>query len=261
MTNEDNIIQLSITDLPLTSVDPHSPVPLYHQISLDLRRLIEQQIIPPGSILPPETEINQAYGVGRQTVRKAIARLVDDNLVERYAGKGTFVRDHVERANFQLDRSFSQHVRDMGLEPHSRVLSQEEKTIDADSPEAMKKWKGAPSLRLERVRYGDQEPICYQSSTVLTHHCPELGQHDFSCKSLYEVLAKEFNLIIVKMDHLIRAVAADDYRAELLELPPGSPLLFVATTAFLEGGQMIELSFSYYRAERYEYRTSEEWCD
>lgn len=260
MANEDRIMQLSITDLPLTSVDPQSPVPLYHQISLDLHRMIEQQIIPPGSILPPETEINQAYGVGRQTVRKAIARLVDDNLVERYAGKGTFVRDHVERANFQLDRSFSQHVRDMGLEPHSRVLCQEEKTIDEEAPAAMQKWQGTPCLKLERVRYGDQEPICYQSSTVLTHHCSELGQHDFNCKSLYEVLAKEFNLIIVKMDHLVRAVAADDYRADLLDIPPGSPLLYVATTAFLEDGEIIEISFSYYRAERYEYRTSEERC-
>ncbi len=261
MATDEKITQLSIEDLPLSSVDPQSPIPLYHQISLDLRKMIEQQIIPPGSILPPETEINKAYGVGRQTVRKAIARLVDDNLVERYAGKGTFVRDNIERADFHLDRSFSQHVRDMGLEPHSRVLSQEEKSVDEDAPAAMQKWNGTPCLKLERVRYGDQEPICYQSNTILIHRCPRLGKHDFSQRSLYEVLAKEYNLIIAKIDHLIRAVAADDYRAELLDIPPGSPLLYVATTAFLEDGELIEMTFSYYRAERYEYRTSEERCN
>ncbi len=76
--------------LPYSSIDQHSPVPLYHQIYLDLRQMIQRELIPPGGILPPEMEICQAYGVGRQTVRQAIARLVDDDLVERFAGRGTF---------------------------------------------------------------------------------------------------------------------------------------------------------------------------
>jgi len=85
---ETNPQQLEIDDLPIQRVDPQSPIPLYHQINRELRRMIEEHIIPPGSILPPEIEICQAYGVGRQTVRQAIARLVDDNLVDRYAGWG-----------------------------------------------------------------------------------------------------------------------------------------------------------------------------
>ena len=46
--------QLEIGDLPIQPVDSQSPVPLYHQINLDLRRMIAERIIPPGSILPPE---------------------------------------------------------------------------------------------------------------------------------------------------------------------------------------------------------------
>ena len=99
--------QINIKDLPLKPADSQSPIPLYYQISLDLQQLIKDQTIPPGATLPPEIEISQAYGVGRQTVRKAIARLVDSNLVERFAGRGTFVRDQNKRASFHLDRSFS----------------------------------------------------------------------------------------------------------------------------------------------------------
>ena len=55
--------QLHIDDLPIQSVDLQSPAPLYNQISLDLRYMIEEYIIPPGSILPPGIEICQAHGV------------------------------------------------------------------------------------------------------------------------------------------------------------------------------------------------------
>ncbi len=107
------------------------------------------------------------------------------------------------------------------------------------------------------MRYGNMEPICYQSTTVLTNRCVGLGKFDFSQKSLYEVLAKEFELIITRIEHLIRAVGADNYRAEYLKVDAGAPLLFVATTAYLESGEFIEHTLSHYRADRYEYRTEE----
>jgi GntR family transcriptional regulator len=250
--------QLQIDDLPIEKVDTQNPVPLYYQISIDLRRMIEDQTIPPGAILPPEMEICKAYGVGRQTVRQAIARLVDDNLVDRYAGKGTFVRDHAERASFHLDRSFSQHVRDLGMVPGSKKLCQEDGVVSAEAHQQLHKHLGAPCLYLERIRYGDQVPICYQATTVLIQRCLGLDQHDFEQESLYEVLAQEYNLIITRIEHVIRAVAADNYRAELLKVDPGAPLLFVTTGAYLENGEIIEVSLSHYRADRYEYRTSEE---
>ena len=258
MQNEESVVQLNISDLPIAAVDADSPIPLYHQITLDLRRMITDQIIPPGALLPPETEICQAYGVGRQTVRRAIARLVDENLVERYAGRGTFIRDQVERASFHLDRSFSQHIKDSGAVPRSKTLCQEKDWVNKDAPQQLHAHIGKTCLNIERVRYSDNEPICYQTTTVLTERCAGLNDYDFGVESLYTILAKEFGLIITRIDHLIRAVAADDYRAELLEVPPGSPLLSVTTVAYLEDGEIIEATFSHYRADRYEYRTSEQ---
>jgi GntR family transcriptional regulator len=250
--------QLNIDDLPIRPVDPDSPIPLYHQINLDLRCMIEQQIIPLGSILPAEIELCQAYEVSRQTVRQAIARLVDDNLVDRHAGRGTFVRNQAELASFHLDRSFSRHVRALGMHPSSKTLCHEGGVIEQDAPQGLHKYMGHSCLFLERVRYGDQEPICYQSTTVITEQCPGLINYDFSQESLYDVLANDFSMIITRIEHLIRAVGADDYRAELLDVDPGAPLLSVATVAFLENGEIVEMTLSQYRADRYEYRTAEE---
>ena len=250
--------QLHISELPVSKVDPKSPIPLYHQVNLDLRRMIEEKLIPPGSIIPPETEICRIYGVGRQTIRKAMAQLVDDNLIDRYAGKGTIIRDQTERTNFHLDRSFSQHVRDLGMQPHSILINQEEGQIHREIYPTLKEQEGRNFLKLERVRYGNQDPICYQSTIVLTQDCNGISGFDFNQESLYEVLANNFGLIITRIEHLIRAVAADDYRADLLKIPPGTPLLFVTTTAYLENGTIIEMTQSHYRADIFEYRTAEE---
>ena len=246
--------------LPYTPVDPHSPVPLYHQIYLDLRRMIQRGVISPGELLPPEVDICQAYHVGRQTVRQAIARLVDEKLVERFAGRGTFVRQEPDHVQFFLDRSFSQQMREMGRAPHSRVLNQEAGSIDVDIP-ALQAYRGAACLVLERLRLGDDEPICHQTSTILRERCPGIEEQDFSEQSLYEILATRYHLIISRIDHTVRAVTADEYRSDLLGVQEGTPLLFVGTTTYLEDGELIEYSASYYRADRYEYSATETCCE
>jgi GntR family transcriptional regulator len=247
--------------LPYSPVDPHSPVPLYYQIYLDLRQMIQRGVLSPGDMLPAEMDICQAYNVGRQTVRQAIARLVDEDLVERFAGRGTFVREQPDHIQFFLDRSFSQQMREMGRVPHSQLLNQGLGIVDQDSVPALHTSQGKPCLTLERLRLGDAEPICHQTSTVLSGRCPGIEAYDFASQSLYEILATRYNLQINRIDHVVRAVAADGYRADLLNIEEGAPLLFVATTTYLEDGEIIEHTASYYRADRYEYSTTQTCCD
>ena len=248
-------------NLPYSPVDPHSPVPLYHQIYLDLRQMIQRGVISPGDTLPPELDICQAYNVGRQTVRQAIARLVDEDLVERFAGRGTFVREQPDHIQFFLDRSFSQQMREMGRIPHSQLLSQGLGTVNHETVPALHAYQGKPCLTLERLRLGDAEPICHQTSTVLSERCPGIEGYDFANQSLYEILATRYHLQINRIDHVVRAVAADGYRSDLLNIQEGAPLLFVATTTYLDDGEIIEHTASYYRADRYEYSTTQTCCD
>lgn len=245
--------------LPYTAVDSHSPIPLYHQIYLDLRQMIQREILSPGDTLPPELDICEAYGVGRQTVRQAIARLVDENMVERFAGRGTFVRSKPSFVQFFLDRSFSQQMREMGFTPHSRVLSKQNGVVEVDIP-ALQAFKGETCLTLERLRLGSDVPICHQISTILTQRCPGIEQFDFSGSSLYETLATHYHLNITRIDHVVRAIATDDYRADLLHVEEETPLLYVGTSTFLEGDELVEFSSSYYPGDRYDFRTTQTCC-
>ncbi|WP_404980496.1 GntR family transcriptional regulator [Carboxydichorda subterranea] len=66
-------------------------VPLYHRLHDKLRDDIESGVLRPGDRIATEAELSTHFGVSRTTVKQAIQRLVNEGLVYRVRGKGTFV--------------------------------------------------------------------------------------------------------------------------------------------------------------------------
>jgi GntR family transcriptional regulator len=248
-----NYRQREVEELSITPVDENSPIPLYHQVQMDLLNLIQSGKLQVGDMLPAEKILCEAYQVGRQTLREAVARLVHDNLLERTAGRGTVVLSGENRLKFFLDRSFAQQIAEMGLKPHSEVLRKVARTIDESAPATLHQKMGSESLELIRLRFGDDMPIGLQYTTIITDLCPDLGKYDFVEESLYSLLLTSYKLPIARIDQVVSAVAADDWHKSLLKVSGHAPLLLVKTTAYLENGEPLEASNSFYRADRYEY--------
>lgn len=95
--------------LPL---DPASPRPLYLQLTDRLRRQIQSGVWPPGYRLPPEMELTSQLSVSRGTVRQAMDLLVNQGLLQRIPGKGTFVTLPDTRARSQLIGIVVPYLRD-----------------------------------------------------------------------------------------------------------------------------------------------------
>ena len=79
----------------LPPLDDKSAQPLYQQLQRALRGAIENRVIGPDDALPPERDLAEMLNVSRITVRKAIDELVDDGLLIRKQGSGTFVSNRV----------------------------------------------------------------------------------------------------------------------------------------------------------------------
>lgn len=250
---------IEITQLSITPVNPNNPLPLYYQVYQDLKTIILSEKISAGEMLPPEMVLCQQYGVGRQTVRQAIARLVNEGLLERFAGRGTFVLPHQENRRFYLDRSFTQQMAEMGLIASSEVLEIYTGVIDQAAPQALREKIGQSCLFLTRLRFCshpldfNREPIGIQKSIILTDRCPGIEMIDFNIHSLYQVLSDEYHLEIEKISHVVSALAASESQAGLLQVKPGTPLLLVKTIAYLSDKEPIESTTSYYRADKYEF--------
>lgn len=247
--------QLTLNEFPITPVNPDSPIPLYFQVEADLRELLRSPAVTSGDLLPTELDLAQAYGVGRHTIRTALGRLVSDHLITRKAGHGTVVSASRDRRQFSLAQSFSRQMEDMGLIPRSVVLDKQLSTIGPADPPALQAMAGASCLRMTRLRYGSDEPIALQTAIVVSRHCPGLEARDFARESLYDVLSHHYHLVITDILHSVSATTADKRQAELLRVAVRAPLLHVTTMAYLESGEIIELSVADYRADKYEYTT------
>jgi len=83
-------------------INPRSDRPVYRQLADELRAEIDR--LQPGDRLPSEAAISQRWGVGRETVRRALRVLRDEGLVETESGYGTRVRVQVERQRVRVPR-------------------------------------------------------------------------------------------------------------------------------------------------------------
>lgn len=72
-------------------LDKQSPIPIYIQIEEQLKQQIQQGDFPVGTAIPSERELTERFDVSRMTVRQAITNLVNDGLLYREKGRGTFV--------------------------------------------------------------------------------------------------------------------------------------------------------------------------
>ena len=102
-------------------LEKKSQSPLYQQLMMRLKNDILSGAYPPGGRIPSEQWLCDTYGVSRVTVRKALLDLVQEGLLVRRQGKGTFVADERIQRDLAHITSFSDACRQMGHAAADRI--------------------------------------------------------------------------------------------------------------------------------------------
>jgi len=104
------------------AVDPSAPTPLYLQLASKLVEAIKGGQWRPGEALPAERQLCEQLQVSRVTLRQAVDALVEQGLVSRRQGAGTFITSHIQHQLSGL-ASFSETLRMKGLSPDTVVAA------------------------------------------------------------------------------------------------------------------------------------------
>jgi GntR family transcriptional regulator len=236
-------------------LDRNSGVPLHAQLTDLLRERIATGVLPPSAQMPSERDLCREYGVSRITVRKALNELAHEDLIYTQVGKGTYVADPTLNEELQPLSSFSDDIRRRGMVPASRVL--EATIVQADDIVADRlrvPW-GTEIAKLRRLRLADGMPVAIQIAHLPHHLCPGLLDCDLRSQSLFDVLRKEFDLVLAQAETVIGAAIADEDQARLLQLQSPAAVLISEQTTYLDSGQIIEHTQSIFRADRYKLHT------
>ncbi len=232
----------------LPPLDEKSAQPLYQQLQRALRGAIENRDIGPDDALPPERDLAEMLNVSRITVRKAIDELVEDGLLIRKQGSGTFVSNRVEK-NFAKLTSFSEDMRARGRVPRSVWMNRAAGTVTPEESLALRSSPGTPVLRFHRIRYADDAPMAIEYATVIASCLPSLDSVE---SSLYEALEQTGNRPVRALQRL-RAVLLTAEQAKLLKAQERDAGLLVARVGYLKDGRAVEFSQSYYRGDIYDF--------
>ena len=220
--------------LPANSIRRDSPVPFYFQLS----ELLEQEVTSgrwePGFRLPSEPELCRSFGLSRTTIRQALGRLEQEGLIERRKGQGTFVCESRPRS-WLLQSSggfFQEEVERGGRMVTSVVLRSV--TRGPLPPWAMSALGlgGAEGATLERVRSIDGLVAMYNVNHLPPGVAELVLPLEDPNESLYQRLQDRAGIEAAGGRRVAEAVRAEDQLARLLELPIGSPVLFIESVTW-----------------------------
>jgi GntR family transcriptional regulator len=229
------------------------PVPLHHQVYLDLKSAIDAGEWRVGDRLPPERELAGRYGCSLITVRRALDELSREQRLERTRGRGTFVLAKRVDRDIAGSLSFSEEMRQRGMAPETRLLSARPEAAGEAVAEALDLELGAPVLSLERLRLGSGVPMLLERASLSAERFPGLLAENLEKRSLYEVLAERYATPVVRARELLEPVLLRAPEARLLGVPPGRPALLVEGIAYTTDGSPVEFARSWVRGDQTRY--------
>jgi GntR family transcriptional regulator len=219
--------------------------PRYVTIEQSLRARVSKLDAHAG--LPSDAQLCEEFGVSRMTARGAVQRLVQDGLVYRVPGRGTFVAP--ARANRAASRilSFSDEMRRRGRVPTSRIV---ERTRRKATQEEQRRLGIENVIVLRRVREADGRPIALETAVFPAERVGEALDADLESVSLFETLAAAGEVPTAGRA-MIGAEAATAEDARLLRVKKGAPLLVERRLINDQHGVPLELTESRYVGNRY----------
>ena len=143
----------------MRKLQAESSSPLYQQLMQRIRSDIEKGDYPIGSRIPPEHELEKTYQVSRVTVRRALAELTENGLLERKQGKGTFVSVPRISQNLKNVHSFHDACKQNGIVPGTRVISVSSVPADLTDQKELGLKSGDRVIETLRVRMADGVPV------------------------------------------------------------------------------------------------------
>jgi GntR family transcriptional regulator len=235
-------------------MNPPARIPRHVQISNAIRRQIDERELLPGDLLSSEADLCENFRVSRSVVRQALDTLVRDGVVKKAQGRGTLVSVSTElRRNPLWSAGLSTQMARLGSRVSTQVLSYE---IE-DVPTSIRGLAGPRALRLERLRFIDDEPTAFIRTWLPCELSSLITREMLENASLHEQLYLKTGCVVSAGNRQIRAIAARAPIDGLLAVPAGHPLLLLEGQSREQNGRVIEVFSTWHRSDKIAFDISE----
>ncbi len=229
---------------------------IWQGIYSSLRQDITNGTYPFQSLLPSEAVLTDAFACSHNTLRKALAKLTEEGLVQPIHGKGVrVIYQPRERALFEVGgiETFAETTARQGLEHETMVKTFEYLTVDDALMRVTGYAPGTDVLHIERIRVFGGEGAIRDESYFLASAVEGLTPR-IASDSIYSYLEGTLGLGIAQSMRVITVEPATKRDYEVLTLPEGCYLAVVASRVFSNEGIMFESTTSRHRPDLFAFR-------
>jgi GntR family transcriptional regulator len=224
--------------------------PLFSRIQEYIADLILTGKLKPETKIQSEREFSEDLGVSRMTVRKALTELVNEGLLERKHGSGTYVAKPKITYDAREMVNYVQAMQRRNIATASQLLEFSEMVASRRLAELLKIEIGNPLYRVSLLRFANRVPVILERGFFPQSRWPDLEEWNLEKTSVYDLLTGVYKVTPSRISQTVEAVVAADTVAQQLRVDEGFPLLLLSRIIFSEDAdQPIVFSQDFLRSD------------
>lgn len=238
--------------------------PLYEQLKTILRRQIEEGEFKADQLIPSERILCEKYHISRITVRQALSEMINEGMLYRKQGKGTYVVCRKIHQGLTRIVNFSRTVMDLGMKPSTKILNNEILPVDFQMAKILDIPITSQILKLCLLGMGDGEPLVFYESSFPLFIGKKIAKEAFKREkkgasfSTYDLYGESPRIFPGMVNQTFEATVADGNLAPLMRVEKGAAI-FMITSVFLNSDRRpLEFRKAMYRGDRYKFYITRE---
>jgi len=229
-------------------------IPLYFQLEQILKSKIITGEYMPGEQIPTEKDLCETYQVSSITIRQAVLNLVNEGLLVRLPGKGTFVTEDIANINtLQFSGKISDLITDGLKTQEVKVLSMNRMKPSKKISKFLRIGEDAEVIQVRRTRNANNSPVSYIINYLPIETGVKIKEEDLLKYPMLQILRDQIGIPLSGAIQFIEAVVADYDIASTLSVSMTSPILYIETLVFEKRKKPVEFVQTFVRPDRYKY--------
>ncbi|MEG0051144.1 MAG: GntR family transcriptional regulator [Terrisporobacter sp.] len=236
-------------------LEVNSFIPLYQQLYDNIRKQISAGIYKPGDKIPSEGDLGKEFNVSRITVRNALKQLVEEEILCKKRGKGTYVTIPARVEALCAGNSFTNSCHSLNAKPSTKIISTSIEKAKKAVCAALNIEQDEKVICIKRLRLIDDMPAIFEIDYFRMDYT-FLLKEDLEDASLMETISRNITTQPKRVEDVFEVKYSKKEYSDYLKCPVNMPLLKVRQIVCTENDEVLYYNVQYIRSDKYKYAVS-----
>ncbi|WP_416350173.1 GntR family transcriptional regulator [Mammaliicoccus lentus] len=227
-------------------------MPLYQKIMKNIQDYIKNQGLEHGDVIPTEKALSEKYQVSRVTIRKAISRLIEKEILYSIKGSGTYVAFPKFEHNLFKLQGFTEEMQPYHDSIKNKVIEFRLIKPNEEIQEILNLNKEEKVYNIKRIRKLNGEVLIIENAYIPFELFPDLSVEAMT-KSKYGYLKEKGYVIKKRVEEFIPRLPSED-TMEIFNIKSNTPLLELRAYSILSNDEIFEYSEVLYHPKKYKFK-------